>query len=260
MNTFNLNSETSNLNFPIPQTTPPDPGASVPAPRPPERERVVPSSEPGEGQGPFSTPSRPVPPGRKIRPDAKLKTLSEENQELIIKWIDASPNYRHVIGLIRDRLGVTVSARTLRDFRSWRLLGRPLADLPLLARQLAHYPLPKTDAHRERIAQASALILQLRAVQQHDVNQFCRLRRIQLADHRIHLRRQKLGIGQPRALSVADTLEQERDARRRAANELFAHLKVPAPGQNPQNPQQPTAELTSHEPNLSFPQPERSRP
>ena len=71
--TLDLQSQTSNLKSPLSQTSSPAPGASAPIPRPPERKRVVPSSEPGEGQGPLLTPARPAPAARKTRPTPNSK-------------------------------------------------------------------------------------------------------------------------------------------------------------------------------------------
>ena len=108
---------------PLTRNSSTDEGASTPAPRSLERERLV-LTEVRPGEAPGEQPSLPNPP-RKTRSDAKLLNLHQEQREELIQWLLDGMPYSEARVAVEAEFGIEVKCLT-RFSEFWYRFCAPL--------------------------------------------------------------------------------------------------------------------------------------
>lgn len=121
---------------------------------------------------------------RKPRGDAKLKTLSPELQEAVIRKLE-SGTQEDVLTWLRQEFDISTSAGALSSFYSWYQLGQDLQSAASFADDLRDTlkELPGLELRDDAINQAAQAVFEMRAAQSKDPDLFIELRKLRLAEH-----------------------------------------------------------------------------
>lgn len=136
---------------------------------------------------------------KKVRGDAKLKTLPKAQQEKIIAWLDAETQSK-VIDKIEHNYGVLTSASSLTEFYQWWHLSRRLEEATSFADQLKEdlKELPGLNLSDEQVSLAAQRIFELKALKEDNGELFYLLRQNSLGDEKLKLEKEKTKLARDR--------------------------------------------------------------